>query len=85
MDVYEKNFIRAQGEAYEGTGKVPSSYDVADALNGAGFTTSRGGEYKGGGRGIPHLLSRVASTLHEEGDDEGCEMVRRILSPDGNY
>ena len=32
MDVYEKNFIRAQGEAYEGTGKVPSSYDVADAL-----------------------------------------------------
>lgn len=84
MDNYKKNFIRGLGEATEGTGKALSSQEVADALNAAGFTTSRGGTYKGG-RGTDHTVSRAASMLHEEGDDEGCEKVRRIRSLDGNY
>ena len=48
---------------YEGTGKVPSSYDVADALNGAGFTTSHEVESTRVGAEVFHIFL-VVSQVH---------------------
>ena len=80
----KKKFARNLGEATEYSGKKMSYNEVADVLNSAGFKTSRGTDYKGG-RGTAHFLKEAAVQLHEDGDDEGCEMVRQITSHNGYY
>ena len=84
MNEIKKKFARNLGEATEYSGKKMSNNEVADVLNSAGFKTSRGTDYKGG-RGTAHFLKEAAVQLHEDGDDEGCEMVRQITSHNGYY
>ena len=84
MDEFKKKFARNLGEATEYSGKKMSYNEVADVLNSAGFKTSRGTDYKGG-QGTAHFLKEAAVQLHEDGDDEGCEMVRQITSHNGYY
>lgn len=84
MDEFKKKFARNLGEATEYSGKKMSYDEVADVLNSAGFKTSRGTDYKGG-KGTAHFLKEAAVQLHEDGDDEGCEMVRQITSHNGYY
>lgn len=84
MDDFKKKFARSLGEATEYTGRKMSYDEVADALNDAGIRTSRGTEYEGG-RGTAHFLKEAAVQLHEDGDEEGCELVRQITSHDGYY
>ncbi|MDY5122461.1 MAG: hypothetical protein SPE59_01495 [Treponema sp.] len=84
MEEIKKKFARNLGEATEYSGKKMSNNEVADVLNSAGFKTSRGTDYKGG-RGTAHFLKEAAVQLHEDGDDEGCEMVRQITSHNGYY
>lgn len=84
MDEFKKKFARNLGEATEYSGKKMSYDEVADVLNSAGFKTSRGTDYKGG-NGTAHFLKEAAVQLHEDGDDEGCEMVRQITSHNGYY
>lgn len=84
MDDYKKKFIRSLGEATEYTGKKMSYDEVASSFREAGIKTSRGTDYVGG-RGTARTLKAAAVQLHEEGDDEGCEMVRQITSHDGYY
>ena len=84
MDDFKKKFAQSLGEATEYTGKKMSYDEVADALNDAGIRTSRGTEYEGG-RGTAHFLEEAAVQLHEDGDEEGCELVRLITSHDGYY
>lgn len=84
MDDYKKKFIRDLGEATEYTGKKMSYDEVASSFREAGIKTSRGSDYVGG-RGTARTLKAAAVQLHEEGDDEGCEMVRQITSHNGYY
>ena len=81
MDDFKIDFLIALGEVTEQTGVQLDYDDVADILNTVGITKSDGSSYLGG-RGTARFLSCAASQCSDNGNEDGCELIRSITGVD---